>query len=70
MKLKKYLGITKLIKISRIDGCNVKRVASLEFDFYDGACNTYRFEVEHQKLRFEVEIILLCFGQGSKRCHL
>ena len=51
------------VKISRIDGCNIKRIGNLEFDFYDGACNTYRFDVEK---------ILFCFGGGSydQQCHL
>jgi len=46
----------------RIDGCNVKRVSSLKFDFYLGACNTYQFGMEK---------ILFCFGSGTKReCHM
>ena len=61
------------VKISRIDGCNIKRVGNLEFDwvrFYTsgppgsggGACNTYQFDVEK---------ILFCFGSSSYRqCHL
>ena len=50
------------VKISRIDGCDIKRVGNLEFDFYRGACNNYQFEVEK---------ILFCFGGNSEReCHL
>ena len=50
------------VKISRIDGCNIKRVGSLEFDFNYGACNTYQFDVEK---------ILFCFGGDSERqCHV
>ena len=46
------------IKISRIDGCNIKRVSSLDFDFRFGACKTYQFEIER---------ILFCFASD---CHL
>ena len=51
------------VKISRIDGCNIKRVGSLKFDFSWGACNTYQFDVEK---------ILFCFGQNNSnsQCHL
>ena len=52
---------TIVIKISRIDGCNVKTVDSLEFDFFDGACSTYQFEVEK---------ILFCFGYDQQECNL
>ena len=51
-----------VIKISRIDGCNVKRIGTLEFDFYYGACSTYQFEMEK---------ILFCFhAYAAKECHL
>ena len=51
-----------VIQISRIDGCNVKRVGTLEFDFKWGACNTYQFDMEK---------ILLCFQlSAGKQCHL
>ena len=50
------------VKISRIDGCNIKRIGNLDFDIYGGSCNTYQFDVEK---------ILFCFGGGSERqCHL
>ena len=51
------------VKISRIDGCNIKRVGNLEFDFSFGACNTYQFNVEK---------ILFCFGffSSHRQCHL
>ena len=51
------------VKISRIDGCNIKRIGNLEFDFSGGACNTYQFDVEK---------ILFCFGGGwsDRQCHL
>ena len=56
------MKVNDCVKISRIDGCNIKRVGNLEFDFYDGACNTYRFDVEK---------ILFCFGDySSRQCHL
>ena len=59
---KSHSNIKTVIKISRIDGCNVKRVGTLEFDFDDGACNTYQFEMEK---------ILFCFGWNTHReCHL
>ena len=61
VKYIELVNITKVIKISRIDGCNVKRVDSLEFDFFDGACDTYQFEVEK---------ILFCFGYDQQKCHL
>ena len=51
-----------VIKISRVDGCNVKRVGTLEFDFVNGACNTYQLKMEK---------ILLCFSSdATKECHL
>ena len=53
--------ITIVIKISRIDGCNVERVGNLEFDFSGGACNTYDFEVEK---------ILFCFGTDEQEGYL
>ena len=50
------------VKISRIDGCNIKRIGNLEFDFNYGACNTYQFDVEK---------ILFCFGgYPYRQCHL
>ena len=53
-----------IFKISRIDGCNLKRVDSLDFDFYNGACNSYQFEIEK---------ILFCFGPDTENteteCH-
>ena len=59
---KKVITILTVIQISRIDGCNIKRVGTLEFDFKEGACNTYQFDVEK---------ILFCFGGDSERqCHL
>ena len=56
-------NVTIGIKISRLDGCNVKRIGSLEFDYRRGACNTYQFDVEK---------ILFCFGGGyyDRQCHL
>ena len=53
------------IKISRIDGCNVKRINDLEFDFVFGACNTYKFDKEK---------ILFCFSHSldpktNQECH-
>ena len=63
VKIEKYddIKLLSIIKISRLDGCNFKRVRSLEFDFYYGACNTYNFEVEK---------ILFCFGFDNRDCHL
>ena len=59
---KSHSNIETVIKISRIDGCNVKRVGTLEFDFKTGACNTYQFEMEK---------ILFCFGPSPDReCYL
>ena len=51
------------VKVSRIDGCNVKRVGKLPVDFSSGACNTYQFDVEK---------ILFCFGEknGNSQCQL
>ena len=51
------------VKISQIDGCNIKRIGNLEFDFSFGACNTYQFDVEK---------ILLCFSDhpSYRQCHL
>ena len=49
------------VKISRIDGCSVKRVADMEFNFNYGACNTFQFDIEK---------ILFCFGTISgQHCH-
>ena len=50
-----------MFQISRIDGCNIKRIGNLEFDFWWGACNTYQFDVEK---------ILFCFGPSESQCHL
>ena len=30
-----------LFKISRVDGCRLKNVGELSFDFVDGACNSF-----------------------------
>ena len=59
---KSHSNIKTVIKIGRIDGCNVKRVGTLEFNFKQGACNTYQFEMEK---------ILFCFGSDTdQECHL
>ena len=44
-----------------MDGCNVKRILSLEFDFRRGPCSTYQFEVEK---------IVFCFGTNEQECYL
>ena len=33
-----------LFKISRVDGCILKNVGELSFDFVDGACNSFNFD--------------------------
>ena len=59
---KKIKNIKKVITISQIDGCNFKRVGTLEFDFSWGTCNTYQFEMEK---------MLFCFHyKATKQCHL
>lgn len=57
------------VQISRIDECKIKKVGTLDFDFYNGACSTYQFDVEK---------ILFCFGDSNnynhpgyqRECHL
>ena len=46
-------------QISRVDGCGLKRVGSLAFDFYKGACTTVNDD-----------LLVLCFPYNDgKRCH-
>ena len=42
-----------IIEITRLDDCQLKRVATLDFYFEHGVCQSYQFEVEK---------ILFCFG--------
>ena len=47
------------IKFSRIEGCELKSVGELSFDFYHGACNSFSFGV------------LLCFDYyNTQSCHM
>ena len=47
------------IKLSKIEGCELKSVGELSFDFYHGTCNTFSFGV------------LLCFDYYSTQsCHM
>ena len=56
----KYPFFTKdIVQISRIDGCTVKKVGSLNFDFRYGACKSYQFEIEK---------ILIYFGVDDQKC--
>ena len=58
------LIIVCLIKIHRIDGCQIRQLRiSLDFDFWHGVCQTYRFGYEK---------ILFCFGSypDATSCHI
>ena len=48
-------------QVSKIVGCKMERQTDLNFDFYDGSCNT--FNEPNPK-------VLLCFDQNNEReCH-
>ena len=50
--------IRNCFKISEIQGCKLKRIGDLSFDFYAGGCNTFPFG------------IMLCFHRyADKECH-
>ena len=43
-------------KISKVSGCELKRIGDLSYDFDFGTCATFRFPEER---------IMLCFGYSS-----
>ena len=46
-----------ILKISKITGCTLENIGQLDFDFEQGACNTFSFG------------IMLCFPySGTKMC--
>ena len=44
-------------KVSKVVDCGLKRIGDLNYDFYLGACETFRFPEER---------ILLCFSDAHK----
>lgn len=53
----KFILTFLFIKVSKIVGCELKRIGDLNYDFYAGACGTYNFPDER---------ILLCFSEGNR----
>ena len=45
-------------QISKIVGCELKRIGNLSYEFYEGACGTYNYPEER---------ILLCFSNEKKK---
>ena len=45
------------LEVSKIVGCELKRIGDLNYDFYWGACGTYKFPEER---------VMLCFSYYSK----
>ena len=50
------------IQTSKINGCTLERIGELPIDFYNGACGTYKFSNEEERVMF-------CFpNNGRKKC--
>lgn len=49
-------GSKNIRQISRVEGCNLKRLGSLAFDFYYGTCTT-----------FDSDQLFLCFPETDKK---
>ena len=47
--------------MSKIVGCELVAQANLPFDFFKGACNTFRSSDEKA---------LMCFGGSGQECHM
>ena len=45
------------IQVSKIVGCELKRIGDLNYEFYEGTCGTYNFPEER---------ILLCFPSEKR----
>ena len=45
------------IKVSKVVGCELKRIGELSYEFYQGACGTYSLPEER---------ILLCFSSEAR----
>ena len=52
--MKKALSKFELFQGLKIVGCKLERVRDLEFDLFEGACDTYNIQNE--------EKVMLCFG--------
>ena len=51
-------GVEETTQVSKLSSCKLNRIASLSFDFYDGACTNFNHEA-----------IYLCFNYvNSKDC--
>ena len=49
-----------LLKVSKVIGCELKRIGDLNYDFKFGTCATYNFPTERILLCFALDLLQIC----------